>query len=67
MAPAIQETGVGTIKWPNDLLVEGGKSVVSWPGELNYWVGHLVVGIGINANQTWDFLRMYGTYLSERR
>lgn len=55
VASAIRrETGVGAgIKWPNDLLVEGRKVcgiLAELSAEIDR-VGHLVVGIGINANQ----------------
>jgi BirA family biotin operon repressor/biotin-[acetyl-CoA-carboxylase] ligase len=55
LASAIRsETGVGAgIKWPNDLLI-GGRKVCGILAELSAEVdriGHLVVGIGINANQ----------------
>ncbi|OPZ75062.1 MAG: Bifunctional ligase/repressor BirA [Firmicutes bacterium ADurb.Bin456] len=49
-----RETGVGVgIKWPNDLLA-GGKKVCGILAELSAEldrIGHLVVGVGINANQ----------------
>ena len=55
LASAIRsETGVEAgIKWPNDLLVRGRKIcgiLAELSAEVNR-IGHLVIGMGINANQ----------------
>ncbi len=54
VAKALQELGVGavSIKWPNDVYLEGGKvcGILTETSLAGDKIGHAVVGVGLNVN-----------------